>query len=301
MNRIRKISLSLTVISVISLGLAMGVFFPWGNLHALGQGESGYDENIDEERFYDLDDIKDLKFSISSAEIRVKVVNSDKLRVHLHGSSSGQKPFLDDRESGNNLSIEVKRKPGLGFSRSNLILNIEIPKRYDRNLELNSSSDNISLPDLELENLYIDMSSGDLSIENLTVRNFIFESSSGKLTANKIKSYESRLNLSSGSVLIDSFTGDLDVKMSSGDLEVMYTDFNNRISVDSSSGDIVIALPKDVNFELEAEVSSGKIICEYPITILGGQDRDQLKGTVGSGVNRINVETSSGDISILRD
>ncbi len=301
MNRIRKISLSLTAISVISLGLALGVFFPWGNLHALGQGESEYDENINEERFYKLEDIKDIKIGVSSAEIRIKVVTSDRLRVHLHGSSSGQQPFLDERKSGTSLTIEVKRKPGLGFSRSNLILDIEIPKRYDRNLELNSSSGNISLPDLELENLYVDMSSGDLSIENLTVRNFIFKSSSGKLTANKIDSSESRLNLSSGSVVIDSFTGDLDVKMSSGDLEVMYTDFNNRISVDSSSGDIVIALPKDANFELEAEVSSGKIICEYPITILGGQDRDQLKGTVGSGVNRINVETSSGDISILRD
>ncbi len=52
MNKIGKISLSLTTISVISFALALGVFFPWGNLHALGQGESGSAENINEDIYY---------------------------------------------------------------------------------------------------------------------------------------------------------------------------------------------------------------------------------------------------------
>ncbi len=102
------------------------------SLGALGQGEFGDKENIDEELYYDLDDIKDLDISVSTTRIRIRVVNSDKLRVHLHGSSKGQKPFLDDKESGSSLTIEVKRKPGLGFSRSNLELDIDIPKGYDQ-------------------------------------------------------------------------------------------------------------------------------------------------------------------------
>jgi len=300
MSKIGKISLSLTTISVISLALALGVFFPWGNLQALGQGESGYEENINEEKFFDLKKINAISIGVSSAEIRIKVVTSDKIRVHLHGKSSGQKPYLTYKESGNKLTIDIERKSRLGFSRSNLILDIDLPKKYENKLQLNSSSGDISIPTLVLEELSIDMSSGDLDLISLTVRNFIFDSSSGKLTANEIESSKTRLKLSSGSAEIDNFTGDLDVKMSSGDFEVKYTNFNNNIAIDSSSGDIKITLPEDSNFELDSETSSGKIICDYPITISGGQDRNQLKGIVGSGVNKIRLEVSSGDISILK-
>ena len=115
-----------------------------------------------------------------------------------------------------------------------------------------------------------------------------------------MESSESRLDLSSGSVTIDKFAGDLDAKLSSGDIEISYINFNNDITMDSSSGDISISLPSDANFELDSETSSGKIICDYPITISGGQDRDQLKGIVGSGSNKISANASSGDISILK-
>jgi lia operon protein LiaG len=301
MSKIGRVSLSLTAISIITLGLALGIFFPWGNLQALGQGESGIMENINEERSYDLKNIKDLDISVSSAEIRIKVVNSNTLSVHLHGSSSGKKPFLEDNKSGSSLIIEVKREPGIGFSNSNLKLDIEIPEGYNRNLKLNCSSGDISIPDIELQDLRVDMSSGNLDLKSLTVKNFIFDSSSGRITAEKIESDKSDLKLSSGSVKINKFTGDLEAKMSSGNLQVEYLDFDNRVSIDNSSGDIIIALPSEANFELDADTSSGKIICDFPITVLGGQDRDQLKGTVGRGINIINVETSSGDISILKN
>ncbi len=187
------------------------------NIGAMGQQSSGFNENINEEKFYNLNQIKDLKINVSSAEIRIKVVNDDRLKVHLHGSASGQLPFLDDKKSGSDLKIEIKRKPGFGISRSNLVLEIEIPGKYEHNLTLNSSSGDITIPNLKLEELQVDMSSGDLGIDSLIVRNFIFDSSSGKLTVNKIESSESRLNLSSGSVRIDKFTGDLDVEMRSAD------------------------------------------------------------------------------------
>ena len=293
MNKYKKTPNRIVVMAIFILLLTTG-------LYALGQGDFEYDENINEKRFYDLDNIKDLDIRVSSAEIRIKVVNSDKLKVHLHGSSSGQKPFLDDKESGSNLTIEVKRKSNIGFSRSNLILDIEIPKGYDRNLEFNNSSGDITLPDLELKDLRINISSGDLNMGNIAVRNFIYDSSSGNLTVNRIESSQTELIASSGSIIIDNFSGNLEVKMSSGNLKVKFVSFNNKVSVDNSSGDITISLPEGANFELYAETSSGKIICDYPITISGEQDRNQLKGTVGSGENRIHVETSSGDISILK-
>ena len=109
------------------------------------------------------------------------------------------------------------------------------------------------------------------------------------------------MEASSGSITIDSFFGDMNAKLSSGNLRVKYVDFANKISVNNSSGDITISLPDKSNFELNAETSSGKITCDFPITISGGQDRDELKGIVGTGKNTIIIKASSGDISILKN
>ncbi|MCK5673654.1 MAG: DUF4097 family beta strand repeat protein [Spirochaetales bacterium] len=271
------------------------------NIGAMGQQSSGFDENINEEKFYNMDDIKNLDIAVSSADVRISVVNSDKLRVHLHGSSSSQKPYLTDKKVNSRLSIKVDRKSSFGISRSNLILEIELPGKYKQNLEIRSSSGDISVSNIELNIFKVDLSSGDLNLQTLNVRDFYYDSSSGKLRAVNIESQETELEASSGSIIIDKFSGNIKAKLSSGNIKFAYSNFKNSISINNSSGDITISLPDKSNFELNAKTSSGKITCDFPITISGEQNRDELKGIVGTGENTITIKVSSGDISILKN
>jgi lia operon protein LiaG len=289
MKKIKKLITLLIILLLVS-----------GSLSALGQNESGFSENVNEEQFYSLHDINNLSIDVSSADIRIKVINTNRLRVHLHGKVSGNKPYIENNQRADNLSVEIKRKFSFGFSSSSLTLDIEIPADYNKNLRLFSSSGDILIPNLEIENLEVELSSGDLHISSIEVNKFDYNSSSGELTADNIKSLSTKLKASSGSVEIDNFTGDLTANLSSGSLEVDFINFDNNIKVDNSSGDIIISLPSEANFQLDADTSSGEINCDYAITINGKQKRNKLNGIVGSGGNIIHIEASSGDISILK-
>ena len=154
-----------------------------GRLSILGQDKSGYSENVNEKQFHSLHDINNFSIDVSIADIRIKVVGSDRLRVHLHRSVSGNKPYIKDN-------------------------------------------------------------------------------------------------------------------LSSGDIEVYFINFNNKITVKSSSRDIVNPLPSGANFQLNADTSSCEITCDYAITINGKQKRNTLNGTGG---NLVHIKTSSGDFSLLKN
>jgi DUF4097 and DUF4098 domain-containing protein YvlB len=69
-------------------------------------------------------------------------------------------------------------------------------------------------------------------------------------------------------------------------------------SLEASSGGITVELPPDASFELDASTNSGGIDSERPLTVTGRMSRRTLRGTVGTGGPRLEVETSSGSIVI---
>ncbi|HWP96370.1 MAG TPA: DUF4097 family beta strand repeat-containing protein [Syntrophomonadaceae bacterium] len=83
---------------------------------------------------------------------------------------------------------------------------------------------------------------------------------------------------------------------SAGEIFIDYIKFENNIDVSVSSGEVSIRLPQDANFVLSAKSSSGLISSTFPLN--GYYDRSHMAGTVGTGVNKINLETTSGDINI---
>ena len=69
-------------------------------------------------------------------------------------------------------------------------------------------------------------------------------------------------------------------------------------SLEASSGGITVELPPEASFELDARTGSGSIDTERPLTVTGRVSRKSLRGSVGSGGPRLEVETSSGSIVI---
>jgi hypothetical protein len=67
--------------------------------------------------------------------------------------------------------------------------------------------------------------------------------------------------------------------------------------LNSSSGTVVVRLPSDAQFELDAYSSSGSIESDHQITVHGLTKR-QLKGQVRGGGPLLKIRTSSGSIRI---
>jgi DUF4097 and DUF4098 domain-containing protein YvlB len=94
------------------------------------------------------------------------------------------------------------------------------------------------------------------------------------------------------------FKGNLKADSVSGDINVRYRVFDNNIDVKTISGKVKIDLPQNAEFYLKTNTVSGEVIAKFPITIISFNKMNQLEGTVGTGDNRIIIDTVSGDIYI---
>jgi DUF4097 and DUF4098 domain-containing protein YvlB len=125
----------------------------------------------------------------------------------------------------------------------------------------------------------------------LTSGDFVLEGCSGSVF----------FRAASGDARMTEVGGSVDASSSSGDIEVLVTPLADRkFVVSTSSGDVdLYYVPvKNYGFHLDVRTSSGSIEGEMPIKV-SRVDRRRLQGVVGSGVARIEIETASGDISIM--
>lgn len=106
---------------------------------------------------------------------------------------------------------------------------------------------------------------------------------------------------SSGDATITEVTGDVNASTSSGTIEVLIIPVKDRkFELSSSSGDIRVhyVSVKDFGFQLDVKTSSGSIEGDLPIKV-SRVDRRRLQGVVASGAARVDIETASGDVTIL--
>lgn len=143
--------------------------------------------------------------------------------------------------------------------------------------------------------------SGDVTVGDVSGSAFL-KSVSGDVKANSIK----------GSVETESVSGDIElmdvsdattvrVKALSG--EVLYRGRISRqgnYSLKSHSGNVVLYLPADAAFDLEAETFSGAIESDFEIKVMGKVSPKELSGSVNGGGAVLKVSSFSGDIKLKK-
>jgi len=101
----------------------------------------------------------------------------------------------------------------------------------------------------------------------------------------------------SGSIHVDAVGGAVRAQTGSGNVDVTQT-ARGDVSVQTGSGSVVLRLPSNAAFTLDASTGSGSISTAQPITMQGQMRRNHVEGTVGGGGNSVRVRTGSGSIDI---
>lgn len=103
----------------------------------------------------------------------------------------------------------------------------------------------------------------------------------------------------SGNVTVESAHADLRVHTGSGEITV---DGNpgasNYWDLRASSGDVSLHVPSSASFRLYARTGSGDIDAQIPIVMEGTAAKHELRARIGDGKARVEVETSSGKITL---
>lgn len=286
-------------ISFVVLGVFIAYISFDGQSQSLNVFQFGSDP-IDREATRDVSTIGTIQVKAHSTNLNIISDDRKELYAHLHGNSN-TRHSLNTEINGNALEITVESDDSwLSFGFDSLKLDVYIPEKYAEQLELEVSSGNITIEGpFDLETLSTELSSGNTTIENVTAETFNHESSSGNLKGKDITTVKAAIDLNSGNVSLKNFSGEVDGETSSGNVTVEIEKFQNDFRWEASSGNIELTLPEDAGFNLNSHTSSGDVKTMFPIEVTGEIDKE-LKGTVGSGENDIELHTSSGDIRIKK-
>ena len=259
---------------------------------------------IDESKAFNAQDINKIHIDTASTDINIISTDEEEIGVHFYGEVSTNKkmelPSLIAYESGDELRIGINQPKIIlvGISIWNINLDVYVPKD-------------------SIETLKIDTVSSNTSISDLKVNEFIFKTVSGDFHGESLFASDLKLGLTSGNVNLKNYTGNIDIKVISGDvvledgnqndnIEIVTTSGNvyveqedsSNMNISTTSGDVEINFSEDAQFYLKAKTVSGDVGNRFPITITSTSER-YLEGIVGSDEKKINISTTSGNVDII--
>jgi len=140
-------------------------------------------------------------------------------------------------------------------------------------------------------------SGGNIGVESIT-GDVKLVTSGGEISA---KSITGGIDMwtSGGNIKVVDADGKVNAQTSGGDISVRLKNDNKGMYVETSGGNIRIAIGKHVPATIDASTSGGEVVCDIPVTVSGHIDESSIRGDLNGGGNTIRARTSGGDIRIV--
>lgn len=242
--------------------------------------------------------IRHLDIEWSAGSVTVEPYEGSEVRFEENGSDSLQ---ADDRlhywVDGSTLHIRF-RKAGqyqLKDMRFKQLL-VQVPAHGNLDeVEVGSISADLKLLRLSCHEMDAESTSGEVEVNSVNCNECSIETVSGDIVLTNVSCRELSAESTSGEIRAEGkLAPDLSVETVSGDIKLSPGIETTRIETESTSGNTLIRLPKQSGFVLDAETTSGKVSCDFPVIIKGTQYQ------YGNGEIRMSAESISGDIHIAK-
>lgn len=293
------------IVIVIGVIVIMGI---------LGLGALSFKE-INEEKSFAMEEIDEIQVTMSNVPVHfIRTETSNEVRFHLYGKSM-QEIKLAAEMSGKTVAVAAKRKID-GPIPEDMFFEVFLPANYEKNLSVKTSAGVVKMDSFDLASFTLNTSSGGLEAEQINAEKISITTSSGKLNIKKLDAQELKLKGSSSAINVDECTakqagietssgaitlknssGSFDFKGTAGNVTVSYKEFEDQnVKVETSTGSVTVELPGTAEFLLDANTSTGKIRCDFPINTAG----KKVEGQIGTKSNKVSLKTTTGSINILK-
>jgi DUF4097 and DUF4098 domain-containing protein YvlB len=148
-------------------------------------------------------------------------------------------------------------------------------------LSIDTGSGTVAVSDIRGEMVSIDTGSGEVTATDLRTSQLAIDTGSGDIRVSNLMAPQVALETGSGAV-----TADL-----SGELW--------NLGVETGSGDVTLKVPPTIGAEVDIETSSGEIETDFEVAVTR-HARDHLTGRIGDGRGKIDIETGSGAIKLVK-
>jgi DUF4097 and DUF4098 domain-containing protein YvlB len=160
---------------------------------------------------------------------------------------------------------------------------------------LNTGSGDIHLEGVK-GSVYANAGSGNI-VANAIAGGFYAETGSGDVTLVQDATGHVVAKTGSGHVNLKNVKGGVEARTGSGGVEAQ-GEAKGDWDIHTGSGDIVLRLPSQAAFSVDARSSSGGVTVNHPITVQGAVKKNQVQGKVGAGGPLLSLQTGSGEIRI---
>ena len=148
-------------------------------------------------------------------------------------------------------------------------------------LSVDTGSGPVSLTDVRGENVSVNTGSGEVSGTDVRSASLDVDTGSGDIQLARIIVPQLKLETGSGAVTADV----------SGEVW--------SVAVETGSGDITLKVPPTIGAEVDIETSSGDIETDFEVAVTR-HARDHMTGRIGDGRGKIDIETGSGGIKLVK-
>lgn len=148
--------------------------------------------------------------------------------------------------------------------------------------------------------LSVDTGSGPVEVSRFEGTELTVDTGSGDVTASEIKGNGISIDTGSGDIRLSAVSApEVTVETGSGGVTADLRTDPTTLSVETGSGNIRITAPSTLGAEVDIETSSGEVESDFPLQVTR-HSREHLVGTIGDGRGKIQIETGSGDVRLLR-
>lgn len=298
---LRDFLIVLLCIVVVSIGV-VGTFVKnskgsWNFWESKGD----YHQEINKEKNVELKAAEEIYIDSKTAKITLYSEDRQDIKVDLSGNINSflpiTEPELNLNNDGKKITITLSDNFKMLTGINNIKLDIYIPKGFDKDIKIKNITGSVNIANITLNNLDIDTTTGKILLDKLSVNNLTASCTTGGIEIDDADTNDTKIRLTTGSAKIEDFSGNINAKGTTGSFDISYKKFSNDIDAVVTTGSIVIDLPEKSEFKLNANATTGKVSCDFPLNIQENS-RNNLIGQAGKGVNSINLNVTTGSIAI---
>lgn len=126
------------------------------------------------------------------------------------------------------------------------------------------------------------------------------ENANGNISVNGLAA-DVKLATTNGDILAENFKGSIEGRSTNGDIECEMAVFDDTqsITLSSTNGDTTLRLPADVSAVFDASAITGEVIISgFDQLKLNLDEPSHKSGKIGSGIGRISIQSTNGDVKI---
>lgn len=256
---------------------------------------------VNKEKSYSIENVNKIKIGTASADLKIHLVDGDEVSLKYHGKINCLLCNINNKLETNKKGDTITFEPSSNYIGlvvySNLIMDLYLPKEYQESIIIDVMSSDIYLENLSLKKLSIETVSGDIELKDIiTKEELSLNTVSGDIELEKI-SANIVFDTTSGNVEAWEIAGNFIGETVSGDVEVSIINDNFITDIATVSGDVIVALKENVDFDFTINTVSGDIEIKYRYLVNKYNDDDKVAGTVGNDSNNnVKIKTISGDI-----